>query len=94
MGTTIVMTDGVGATTWWQDLCVLLLHFIICHSKKCHRPRTLSCHKVERGGTLCTQKAFMLGELTGVVDLREMGGKRYALGSMHKGCAGEGKAAG
>ena len=22
-----------------------LLHFMICHSKKCHRPRTSSCHK-------------------------------------------------
>ena len=26
-----------------------LLHFMICHSKKCHRPRTSSCHK----GTAC-----------------------------------------
>ena len=24
---------------------LLLLHFMICHSKKCHRPRTSSCHK-------------------------------------------------
>ena len=23
---------------------LLLLHFVICHSKKCHRPRTSSCH--------------------------------------------------
>ena len=23
----------------------LLIHFMICHSKKCHRPRTSSCHK-------------------------------------------------
>ena len=29
----------------------ILLHFMICHSKKCHRPRTSSCHKVQRGGT-------------------------------------------
>ena len=24
---------------------VISLHFMICHSKKCHRPRTSSCHK-------------------------------------------------
>ena len=29
----------------------LLLHFMICHSNKCHRPRTSSCHKEQRGGT-------------------------------------------
>ena len=27
---------------------VLFLHFMICHSKKWHRPRTSSCHKVVR----------------------------------------------
>ena len=30
----------------------LLLHFMICHSKKCHRPRTSSCHREQRGGTI------------------------------------------
>ena len=30
---------------------LLLLHFMICHSNKCHRPRTSSCHKEQRGGT-------------------------------------------
>ena len=30
---------------------VALLHFMICHSNKCHRPRTSSCHKEQRGGT-------------------------------------------
>ena len=30
---------------------VLPSHLMICHSKKCHRPRTSSCHKVQRGGT-------------------------------------------
>ena len=30
---------------------VVLLHFMICHSNKCHRPRTSSCHKEQRGGT-------------------------------------------
>jgi len=34
----------------WQ-LLLLLSHFMICHSKKCHRPRTSSCHKAQRGGT-------------------------------------------
>ena len=29
----------------------ILLHFMICHSNKCHRPRTSSCHKEQRGGT-------------------------------------------
>ena len=28
-----------------------VLHFMICHSNKCHRPRTSSCHKEQRGGT-------------------------------------------
>ena len=36
------LSDGVVA---------LLLHFMICHSNKCHRPRTSSCHKEQRGGT-------------------------------------------
>ena len=27
------------------------LHFMVCHSKKCHRSRTSSCHKVQRDGT-------------------------------------------
>ena len=30
---------------------LLLLHFMICHSNKCHRPRTSSCHKEQPGGT-------------------------------------------
>ena len=29
----------------------VLLHFMICHSNKCHRPRTSSCHKEQQGGT-------------------------------------------
>ena len=29
---------------------LLLLHFMICHSNKCHRARTSSCHKEQRGG--------------------------------------------
>ena len=28
----------------------LAIHFMICHSNKCHRPRTSSCHKEQRGG--------------------------------------------
>ena len=28
-----------------------ILHFMICHSNKCHAPRTSSCHKEQRGGT-------------------------------------------
>jgi len=27
---------------------MLLSHLMICHSKKCHRPRTSSCHKEQR----------------------------------------------
>ena len=38
-----------------SNICLLLLHFMICHSKKCHRPRTSSCHKVQRGGTSAYQ---------------------------------------
>ena len=29
----------------------ILLHFVICHSKKYHGPRTSSCHKKQQGGT-------------------------------------------
>ena len=32
-------------------LLLLLSHFMICHSNNCHRPRTSSCHKEQRGGT-------------------------------------------
>ena len=28
----------------WDALCVVL-HFMTCHSRKCHRPRASSCHK-------------------------------------------------
>ena len=28
-----------------------LLHFMLCHSKRCHRPRTSSCHTEQRAGT-------------------------------------------
>ena len=28
-----------------------ILHFMKCHRKKCHRPRTSSCQKEQRGGT-------------------------------------------
>ena len=36
----------------WPSQCVhILLHFVICHSKKCHRPCTSSCHKIHQGGT-------------------------------------------
>ena len=30
---------------------LLFSHFMICHSKNCHRHRTSSCHKGQRGGT-------------------------------------------
>ena len=30
---------------------VILLHFMICHSRKCHRPCSSSCHKGQRSGT-------------------------------------------
>ena len=33
----------------WLSIPLSLLQFMICHSKKCHRPRTSSCHKVQRG---------------------------------------------
>ena len=34
------------------DRCfAYIIHFMICHSKKCHRPRTSSCHKEQRGET-------------------------------------------
>ena len=36
----------------WVLWVVLLLHFMICHCKNCHRPRTSSCHKEQRGGRL------------------------------------------
>ena len=34
-----------------HDSSLHLLYFMICHSNKCHRPRTSSCHKEQRGGT-------------------------------------------
>ena len=49
--------DGLdGTAPAWPSLpmlraLVVLLHFMICHSNKCHRPRTSSCHKEQRGGT-------------------------------------------
>ena len=39
------------AKGWLRASIDLLLHFMICHSNKCHRPRTSSCHKEQRGGT-------------------------------------------
>ena len=41
------------AESSWMNSCpvTVLLHFMICHSNKCHRPRTSSCHKEQRGGT-------------------------------------------
>ena len=32
-------------------LSIVTFHDTVCHSKKCHRPRTSSCHKEQRGGT-------------------------------------------
>ena len=37
----------------------LLLHFIVCHSKKCHRPRTSSCHKEQRVATSSIRVVFL-----------------------------------
>ena len=34
-----------------EVLTLSLLHFMICHSNKCRRPRTSSCHKEQRGGS-------------------------------------------
>ena len=33
-----------------HPVTVLLLHGMMCHSKKCHRPRIASCHTEQRGG--------------------------------------------
>ena len=61
----VAVEHGRGAILafWWQRRYIfllgaadgvrapVLLQFMICHSKKCHRPRTSSCHKVQQGGT-------------------------------------------
>ena len=46
LGARAAVAVALGAATG-----VILLHFMICHSNKCHRPRTSSCHKEQRGGT-------------------------------------------
>ena len=52
----------VGSESLWEwakssigDGTVTLLHFMICHSKKCHRPRTSSCDKKQQGGSVITE---------------------------------------
>ena len=39
---------------------LLSLHFMICHSNNCHRPRSSSCHEEQRGGCSYAELAHRL----------------------------------
>ena len=41
----------------------LLLFFMICHSKKSHRPRTSSRSCKQRGGIVCASRSLLVGRV-------------------------------